>query len=436
MTLSIADQAISLAENTSSPANGTIKPSNIPRLRLRIFNVKYSPNLGDGLLSECLEQALIDCGAHADTWSVDLAGRTTYGPGNARRGILIRALHVLPPAMRQFAVRLPLAIQSRRRWRPHYDAALLRADCVVVGGGNLVVDLDLNFPTKIALAIEAAERKNLPVFFYGCGVSSGWSPRGRALVQRALKRGVVRSVFVRDERSRLLWDEEFGRDFDLPAIMVGDPGLLAQNRYHVHERTPLQPGDRLSIGINITSPTAVRYHSTTALDTAGLEAWYCQVARVLAAAGYGVTLFTNGSPEDRTCALRIRTILERSSEIDRFSYVEPQTPEELAHLIGSFDGLFAFRMHAIIAAYSTRVPFVALSWDAKLESFVRSVALEHWLISPFGVSPQAACEILREAMATGIDKSDHAKVMARALEGVEALHAEIVKAVSQANTCE
>lgn len=436
MTLSIADQAISLAENTSGPAGGKIVPSSVPRLRLRIFNVKYSPNLGDGLLSECLEQALIDCGAHADTWSVDLAGRTTYGPGDDQRGTLIRALHVLPPAIRQSIVRLPLAIQSRRRWRPHYDAALLRADCVVIGGGNLVVDLDLNFPTKIALAIEAAERRGLPVFFYGCGVSSGWSPKGRTLVQRALKRGVVRSVFVRDERSRLLWDEEFGNDFDLPAVVVADPGLLAQSRYHVHERTPLQRGDRLSVGINITSPAAVRYHSTTAVDTVGLEAWYCEVARGLAAAGFGVTLFTNGSPEDRTCVLRVRSILERSSKIDRFSFVEPQTPEELARLIGGFDGLFAFRMHAIIAAYSSRVPFVALSWDAKLESFVRSVALEHWLISPLGVSPRAACEILSEAMATGIDKSDHAKVMMRAFEGIAALHAEIVKAVAEANTCE
>ena len=33
---------------------------------VRCFNVKFSPNLGDGLLSECLEKALIDLGIGVD----------------------------------------------------------------------------------------------------------------------------------------------------------------------------------------------------------------------------------------------------------------------------------------------------------------------------------------------------------------------------------
>lgn len=401
------------------------------RPRLRIFNVKYSPNLGDGLLSECLEQALVDCGAHDDTWSVDLAGRTAYGPGPAGRGALIRALHMLPAPLRRQSVRLPLAVQSRRRWRPHYDAALQEADCVVVGGGNLIVDLDLNFPTKIALTIEAAERRSLPVFIYGCGVSTGWSRRGRHLMRRALERGVVRRVFVRDLRSKTLWDAEFGAELDLPALVVPDPGLLAYARYHLSSHAPKQTARQGPIGLNITSPVAVGYHSGKTVEKAALEAWYRKLAEELASEGYDVVLFTNGSAEDRVCAARLKATLAASPWSERISSIEPETPQELASLVSRLQGLIAFRMHAIIAAYSCQVPFVALQWDPKLDSFVHSVDLDDWMMDPCTSKPAATVNCLKDAIDCGIAPSTHSRIVGSARAGVADLYAEIVKTLAR-----
>lgn len=429
MTYSIAAQEFPGVPRDFNPSQDGARSN---PLRVRIFNVKYSPNLGDGLLSECLEQALIDCGAHADTRSVDLAGRKAYGPGPAQRGALIRSLHMLPPPVRQLSVRLPLAIQSRRRWQPHYSAALLGAECVVIGGGNLIVDLDLNFPTKIALAIRTAEQCGLPAFIYGCGMSSGWSREGHARMRRALERGVLRGVFLRDERSRLLWNAEFGDAHGLPALVVPDPGLLASYRYESGMKALPDYTGRSVIGLNITSPVAVRYHSSQPVETGGLERWYCDLAQELAIAGHEVRLFTNGSPEDRACALRVRAALQSSAWSERFSHAQPETPAALATLIGGFQGLVAFRMHAVIASYSYRVPFVALQWDSKLESFVQSVARGDWLIDPFNTSPQAAGALLGRAMACGIEEEAHAAVMERARAGVAMLHAEIVQAVMKA----
>lgn len=428
--------AIRPAHNLFSADHGTNTPpysgdTQAIRPRVRIFNVKYSPNLGDGLLSECLEHALVRCGAHNDTWSVDLAGRTAYGPGAAGRGPLIRALHMLPTPMRELAVRLPLAVQSRRRWRPHYDAALPGASCIVIGGGNLIVDLDLNFPTKIALAVEAAERRGLPAFIYGCGVSSGWSRSGRTLMRRALDRRILKKVYIRDERSRLLWNAEFGADFDLPAGVVPDPGLLASWRYGIEGIAPQTNNGRRSIGLNITSPIAVRYHSTQQVETEVLETWYRDLARALVVAGNDVTIFTNGSPEDRSCARRIKADLEADVPADRMAYIEPETPEQLSRLIGSFRGLVAFRMHAVIAAYSCRVPFVALRWDPKLDSFLESVNLEKLLVDPLACSPRSTCGVLETAMSTGIDAEVHAATLAQAIDSVGILKAEMDRAVAE-----
>ena len=58
------------------------------------LNVKYSPNLGDGLLAECLEAELRSARPGVETRSIDLAGRTAYGEGlKHRRAILARTGH-------------------------------------------------------------------------------------------------------------------------------------------------------------------------------------------------------------------------------------------------------------------------------------------------------------------------------------------------------
>lgn len=398
------------------------------RPRVRLFNVKFSPNLGDGLLSECLEQALIDCGAHPDTCSVDLAARTGYGAGTARRSLQMQVLNALPDPVRRLAVRPPLAFQSRRCWAPHYARALDRAECIVIGGGNLVADLDLNFPTKIALAVEAASRRGLPVFIYGCGASAGWSRRGRALLESAVRRGVIRKVWVRDERSRGIWNDLIGRRTGLEAALVRDPGLLALERYRIAGGGPAPHAQ--VIGLNITSPLAVRYHAGNAPSAAELDRWYVEFARALLARGYSLAIFSNGSPEDRASIIRLRPHFEVLAGAGRVSFPQADTPAELTALIAGCGAIAAFRMHAIIAAYSCGVPFLALSWDPKLESFLHSVKLPDRLCTPVATSgTHAACQLIF-AIENGLCQHQRAKVIGEARTGVADLYGEIVSALA------
>ena len=393
--------------------------------RVRIFNVKYSPNLGDGLLSECLEQALIEAGTSPDTWSVDLAGRIAYGPGSSGRAVQMRVLDAVPEGLRRLAVRLPLALQAARRWRPHYRQALSGAGCVVIGGGNLFTDLDLNFPTKIALAVDEAARHGLPVFIYACGVSGGWSPRGKALLAGALRTGAIRRVFVRDERSRLNWNR-LAEASGLQATLVRDPGLLAAARYGLRPDSPV--GGPATVGINLTSQLALRYHSHQPLSPAALDAWYLDLARALLARGLRVTVFTNGSPEDRACAERLRPAFAALPGAEAITFAQPDTPEELARLIAGLSGIAAFRMHAVIAAYGCGVPFLALAWDPKLEAFLASVDRMERLCRPTLTPGAPAAERLLAAMRERIPAPERERVVAQARRGVAMLQEEIARA--------
>ena len=88
-----------------------------PAPLIRLMNVKFSPNLGDGLLSDCLEAGLRARGAAAATGSIDLAARTGYGQGLAGRGKVMRLLEAMPRGLRAQAVRAPLALASARNGR-------------------------------------------------------------------------------------------------------------------------------------------------------------------------------------------------------------------------------------------------------------------------------------------------------------------------------
>ena len=390
-------------------------------LDVRLFNVKYSPNLGDGLLSECLEQALVTCGAKTNTHSVDLAARQAYTTGGENRSMKLRVLEAIPTALRPLAVRLPLALAARKSWAPHYSHGLKGADSVVIGGGNLLADLDLNFPTKLSLAIHESARRGLPVYIYGCGVSSGWSKRGLALLNTALATGAVRRVFVRDDMSKSLWDRQFGDTHALPASVVRDPGLLA---CRVYAGAGLS-GEK-SIGVNVISHIALKYHAADAPSHEALEAWYIGLVANLLSKGQSPVLFTNGSPEDRAYLAGLRLRLENLANAARISFPDAGTPTELVDIIAGLGGLVAFRMHAIIAAYSCGVPFLALSWDPKLDAFVESVGKAHWLCAVSASSPERSAAMLDEAMASGIELSERLAVVEQAMDGVAKLYQAMV----------
>lgn len=382
-----------------------------PRPVIRCFNVKYSPNLGDGLLSECLEQGLIEQGADPATSSIDLAARQAYGDTMAGRGAIMQALDAMPGPLRKLAVRAPLALASARKWRPHYAAGLAGADGVAVGGGNLLADLDLNFPTKLSLAVDTAAAQGLPIAIYACGVSAGWSATALKWCRRSFARPELKAVFVRDEASRALFDDMFAKATGQQAQVVRDPGLLAARYFPA---SPREPGARPVAGLNIMSHIAIRYHTANAPALARLDQFYIEVARGLIAAGFQVRVFTNGSPEDQAYAAELHNRLRALGGEERIAFLDQRDPAGLCAHIAAFDVLIAYRMHAVIAAYSYGIPTLALAWDRKLASFMDSVGQGDWLFDVAAISPAECVEQAQQAYAAGLPRARHAQVLAEA----------------------
>lgn len=382
---------------------------------LRCFNVKYSPNLGDGLLSECLEMALVDLGADPSTSSIDLAARRGYGDAMPGRNTIMKVLDSMPPALRKVAVRAPLALSAARKWRPHYAARLDGADGVVLGGGNLLADLDLNFPTKLSLAVAEADRRGLPAAIYGCGMSDGWSATGLEWCRTAFARPALRAVFLRDTASKALWDDLMAPRTGHVARVVRDPGLLVSDLYPA---APKAADRRPVAGLGLMSHIAIRYHSAAPPALARLNDWYVAVARGLIAEGFQVRVFTNGSPEDLAYAAMLHDRLRALGPEQDITFLSQRDPEGLCAHVSGCDVLIAYRMHAIIAAYSYGIPPIALAWDRKLASFMASVGLDDWLVDVNTAAAADCVALALSAWRTGLAPGRHAAVLAEAREGV------------------
>ena len=400
----------------TSPAVCTGAPPSAA-LRIRLFNVKYSPNLGDGLLSECLEKALIALGASEDTWSIDLAARQAYGDGLKGRLQIISVLDRMPKWLRRHAIRIPLAIHARRKWYPHYVNRVSGANAIAIGGGNLISDIDLNFPTKLTLAIQEAERLRLPFVVYASGVTPQWTTRGTEMMKKAFASPFLRAVFVRDHESKRLWDEKLSQASGFKASVVRDPGLLASD-FIAPSR--IYGGERPVAGVGVMSHIAIRYHADNAPDPGYLENWYVELVRGMVEKGYHAVAFTNGSPEDIAYLAKLQPRLQAIAG-DAISFPVQRTPTELCAIISSADVLVAYRMHAVIAAYSFGVPAVGLSWDRKLRSFMASVNRDEFLCDVVHTEAIAAVELACRARSTPIPRDEHKQVLAEAWQGVTQL---------------
>jgi polysaccharide pyruvyl transferase WcaK-like protein len=380
--------------------------------RIAIFSVKYSPNLGDGLLSECLEAELIHQVPRLEIVALDLAGRPSYGNSISHRKLALRALEAMPLALRQFVARTALQRLARRQLHPAWKQALVDCDAAIIGGGNLFADADLNFPIKIHAALSELRARDIPVAVFGVGVTRNWSARGSALFGTGLAGVRLVDVTVRDDRSQQIWNDLLGDSGVRRADRSYDPGLLAAQHF------PAASEKNAGIGFCITDPVALRYHAAPGTVSGDLTAWYGEAIAALSAAGQRVILFANGSPEDaaylaaNAAAWAAHDGVSIAPAFDR--------PADLVDCISRCTLVVAHRMHACIAAHSYGIPTIGLSWDIKLNSFFDAVGRSEWVIDPAHTAAGALPSLVTRATAEGVDA-----------EALEALVADCRKCVAR-----
>jgi polysaccharide pyruvyl transferase WcaK-like protein len=401
------------------------------------FNMKYSNNLGDGVIAECLEKGLQEAVPGLNIQSIDLGGREFYGDygltsartlAQSVRSALIPIYHKLPAPLQRAVARKLAEIVLAKRLRPRWAGQLKNCEAVILGGGHIFSDVDLYFPVRIHAVLEEVRARGLPIAVYGVGVSKDWSAEAHRLFNDALAGNNVVYVSVRDSLSQGNWQSHFSRPV---TAICRDPGLLACDTYPTAAR-PRADGKK-TIGISVMDDEFARKHGGKAPNiTGGYEGVFFQTARRLQALGYRVVLFTNGAPEDERLKDRIAKRVAAAPELKDDITFMPRfgKPRNLVQLIASLDGLIAHRLHANIVAYSFGVPHVGLGWGAellrlgwgaKLRSFFSSVDRQDYILQPPDSTPEDIEAKIIAAMEAGIDVETHRRVLLETRQHIQDL---------------
>ena len=334
---------------------------------IALFNLKYSPNLGDGIIALCLEHELRRHFVSWDMRSNDLAGRTEWGAPTrgGGRAVALSLLDQLPSWASEIVVRAALGVELRRRLLRYYKDGIYGCRFAVIGGGQLFQDRDLNFPMKVAAAAETCNTAGIPFAIYGVGATASRSQTGRGLFNRVLTACQRDVIFARDDAS-----VECLKGLGAPrAKRCLDPGLLASDLWPRTTRLPLR---RSRVGLCVTHPAVLGHHGGVATGSSRvmLDRFIALIRRLIAD-DHTVVCFTDGANEDELFLARCRNRLCEIETIGHQAIIWPRctNPAELARLVSSFDVLIAHRLHACILAYSYRVPSIGLKWDSKLEAF-------------------------------------------------------------------
>ncbi|MEM8629758.1 MAG: polysaccharide pyruvyl transferase family protein [Pseudomonadota bacterium] len=386
--------------------------------RFVVFGLPYSPNLGDGVIADCLEYALRKTVPEADVQAVDLSGRMKRGQvvvGN--RSLKLRLLEMMPQALKQRAVEYYLG-RIVDAAKPSWRRTLEDADMAFIGGGQLFSDADLNFCVKIAGACEVLEDAKVPVAVHAVGVARNWSQRGTALFSK-VKLTKLSWIGLRDMYSLEAWNDQMPADGpgrSLPeTTVVRDPGLLAEGAYGRGKATG-------GIGLCVTAPMILGYHSDVSAHKAPILEFFADCAKGLSEQGHPVTLFCNGADEDQFAISKLSDDPSVQPLISQGKVVvapTPKQPRELAHLISGFDLVVAHRLHACILAYAYGIPSVGLGWDQKVESFFASVDRQDFFLNPASLRPEEVVKKVQAAAGSPIGAEDKERVLKETQAGVD-----------------
>jgi polysaccharide pyruvyl transferase WcaK-like protein len=410
-----------LVLEAAAPDAALAGPRPAAALRFVLSAVMYSPNLGDGVIAACFSHAArqYEPAPVRIDW-LDLAGRTGFASGgDALRARALGVLTALPPRLSDAVSAALVGRQIEARLAPLAQSMLDDASGLIVGGGQLLNDVNLNFPLKLARLTGLAERRYLPTALNAVGVSQSWSARARELFRGPLTSPGLRFVSVRDLRSRENLAGHY-RQYGsrLPEIAIHpDPGFLAAEAF---PRDGRPAGE--TVGIGVTHPAVLRNHGAASVreNAAGFARSFVALGRLVAAEGFAVEFFTNGSPEDEECLAEVARLLPPEDAGLRVA-ARAGGPGELIGRIAGYRAIVSHRMHASIVACSYRIPFVGLAWDAKMEGVFDVMARRPSLVDGSLADPRSTVRALLASIAEPFDDARHAELVRDARRGVEAV---------------
>ncbi|MDO4581008.1 MAG: polysaccharide pyruvyl transferase CsaB [Bacillota bacterium] len=300
-----------------------------------------------------------------------------YGRGNAGDEAILQAI---VSQMREIDVDMPLTVMSRNkeetRLRNHTNAIyifnvpafirhLRRSKIFINGGGSLIQDVTSSRSLYFYLfTLWAARLCGCRVIMYGCGIGPIKRQHNRRIAGRMLDRN-VEVITLRDSGSLKVLEEMRVRR---PQIKVSaDPTVnIARANPEIIARAFAAediPADAPKIGFclrnwpSFNNPAAIAAAADYAAEKYGLLPVFIPIEL----------------PKDIDAAARVTALMRQPYKACTQRYMV----EELTAMLGSMTMVVGMRLHSLIFATSGGAPVIGVSYDAKVDSFLRDIGNSH-----------------------------------------------------------
>lgn len=348
-----------------------------------VFGEVYSPNVGDGVIYDSIEYLFGLRGIK--TFPCDLSGRLGWQDGTevltiGSVGLFRKTLRILvrkSRLVRRVYSAFYWFIFQRKSILPRWEAMIACSDGVIIGGGQLLTDINFSFPPKIYEVARLAKKYNKPLVFFGCGVGSGgWGWVAQHLYRSALSS--AKYISCRDESSAVILKKY------LPSCNVyvhPDPAFIIGRVLRSSDY--MEFANPASMGFNFQDVNHFRSFVPALrglTDSAYIKFWTSIICSAQDS-NYEVSIFTNGDPDDYKFAKAVDSELKiRGRDVPLQS--RPLRPLELVKTINGFTFVIATRMHAGIISYALGYQPLTISWDKKVDGLWNSLKLGEFVISP------------------------------------------------------
>lgn len=335
-------------------------------------------NIGDEAIWRAFVQALRPL--LPASWEVRLI---TFGPGGFETGCVPPDNEQTDEFLHQMVLDDPKARKiGLRFWLGgglfRFLKTLLDLDAVWYAGGHWLHDLSASTLAGVMLPLLWARMRGANAGFVNVGAGPLTSRFGKRLAAAGL--GARGPLVVRDEHSRkVLRAARIRKDPRLGADTAFLLKPASEARVDQAWQQAALPADQPVVGIVPCAWFAMAhlYRRRSDLEGVMIDALADRM-RHLAERGMAVALVPTMLPEDERVAERIGRLAGEGP----FSIVPTrQIPARvLMGMIAKMRALISFRMHPLLFAIASGTPFVALNYAPKVDSLVRDVGLERWLV--------------------------------------------------------
>lgn len=370
--------------------------------KIVLIGLLCESNLGDPLSFDCSNYIIHQMDPSAEVEYLDFKGRSSIETNNSKNigNNAVKGIYSFLKSI--FGTHIQeIAFQRRRQHcEQYYDEHFRNASLVVVvAAGTITYDVRLDCGPYYSLVAKYAKKYNIPVVVNSGGVENpfiAFDRRSKRLSD-ALSSNAYKIVTTRDNLSEL---KKYVRNPDTIVDKVADVGVWSAETFGIQRD---HESDLVGIGI-ITYKRFVEFKKGISHEQ--YNQTIINVITQLEAKGRRWKMFTNGFEADYENAIEICKSIKM---IPEECIAVPKTPHELVEIISGFKGIITSRLHSCIVAYSLGIPYIALSWNNKLEYFSEAIGYTERTVDQESFSAGQILERYEKAVEEGYDEDQRTK---------------------------